>query len=132
MLSPLTFCGALEEFYKSIAKGWNNETREKYDRDFNNVILPHIEHHNREKIISAYTKEDCEENIKRHTEDGYLSRGPEKEYSRDTDESFPTSDLLGIPQCSDGRVLSGLLMGNLSLKNQHGTGRIGNPFQNPD
>lgn len=80
MLSPLTFCGALEEFYKSIARGWNDETREKYDRDFNNVILPHIEYHN-EKIISAYTKEDCEKTLKGIREDGYLSRGQKKEYS---------------------------------------------------
>ena len=80
MLSPLTFCGALEEFYKSIARGWNNETREKYDRDFNNVILPHIEHHN-EKIISAYTKDDCEKILDDIREDGYLSTGQKKEYS---------------------------------------------------
>lgn len=81
MLSPLTFCGALEEFYKSIAKGWNNETREKYDRDFNNVILPHIEHHN-EKIISAYTKEDCEKTLKGIREDGYLSRARKRNIQR--------------------------------------------------
>ena len=80
MLSPLTFCGTLEELYKTIARGWNDDTREKYDRDFNNVILPHLDHHN-EKIISAYTKEDCEKAIDGIRTDGYLSRGQKKEYS---------------------------------------------------
>lgn len=29
MHSSLTFCGALEKFYNSISKHWNNETRTK-------------------------------------------------------------------------------------------------------
>ena len=80
MLSPLTFCGALEEFYKVISHGWNDETKAKYDRDYNNVILPHIADHNT-KIISAYTKTDCEQILCGIQEDGYISKGEKREYS---------------------------------------------------
>ena len=78
--SPLTFCGVLEEFYKTIAKGWNNATRTKYDKDYNNVILPRIDHHN-QKIISDYKKEDCEAVLLRIQNDGYYSKGEKQQYS---------------------------------------------------
>ena len=52
MITPLTFCGTLEELYTVISTRWDDATKEKYDRDYNNVILPHIENHNT-KIISA-------------------------------------------------------------------------------
>lgn len=80
MLSPLTFCGALEEFYRLIARDWNNETRVKYDRDYNNVILPHIKNHNY-KIITSYTKEECENILTSIQTDGYVSKGEKQEYS---------------------------------------------------
>ena len=78
--SPLTFCGVLEEFYKTIAKGWNNATRTKYDKDYNNVILPRIDNHN-QKIISDYKKEDCEAVLLRIQNDGYYSKGEKQQYS---------------------------------------------------
>ena len=80
MLSPLTFCGTLEQFYNTISSGWNNETKTKYDRDYNNVILPHIKNHNN-KIISEYTKEDCEQILNSIIEKGYVSKEEKKEYS---------------------------------------------------
>ena len=80
MLSPLTFCGALEEYYGPIARGWNNETRKKYDRDYNNVILPHIQNHNC-KTISEYSKNDCEEILDRIQIDGFISGGERQAYS---------------------------------------------------
>ena len=80
MLSPLTFCGTLEEFYTVISRGWNNETKVKYDRDYNNVIFPNIRDHNF-KIISAYTKEDCEQILNSIQEEGYLYKGERKDYS---------------------------------------------------
>ena len=80
MITPLTFCGTLEEFYKVIARFWKDTTRKKYDRDYNNVILPHIDNHNT-KIISSYTKEDCEEMLRRIQEDGYDNKGVKCEYS---------------------------------------------------
>ena len=78
--SPLTFCGVLEDFYKTIAKGWNNATRTKYDKDYNNVILPRIDNHN-QKIISDYKKEDCEAVLLRIQNDGYYSKGEKQQYS---------------------------------------------------
>ena len=83
MLSPLTFCGTLEELYKTIARGWNDDTREKYDRDFNNVILPHLDHHN-EKISQPIQKEIA----KRHrwNPDRWLfKQGTKKKIFRNTD-----------------------------------------------
>lgn len=87
MITPLTFCGTLEEFYKVIARFWNDTTRKKYDRDYNNVILPHIDNHNT-KIISSYTKEDCEEMLRRIQEDGYDNKGEKCEYSENAINHF--------------------------------------------
>ena len=87
MITPLTFCGTLEEFYKVIARFWNEVTRKKYDRDYNNVILPHIDDHNT-KIISSYTKEDCEEILCGIQEDGYDSKGVKCEYSENAMNHF--------------------------------------------
>ena len=80
VLSPLTFCGAVEEFYSSISKNWNNKTREKYDSDYSNVIIPNIPEHN-ELIISSYTLEICEETIKNIKEKGYIASEGRKDYS---------------------------------------------------
>ena len=79
-ITPLTFCGAFEDKYNSIARNWNNDTRIKYDRDLNNVILPHIDNHNT-KLISEYTEEDCNNIIKAIEEDGYIEENEQKEYS---------------------------------------------------
>lgn len=87
MITPLTFCGTLEEFYKVIARFWNDTTRKKYDRDYNDVILPHIDNHNT-KIISSYTKEDCEEMLCRIQADGYDSKGVKCEYSENVMNHF--------------------------------------------
>lgn len=87
MITPLTFCGTLEEFYKVISRYWNDATRKKYDRDYNNVILPHIDNHNT-RIISSYTKEDCEEMLCRIQEDGYDSKGVKCEYSENAMNHF--------------------------------------------
>lgn len=80
ILSPLTFCGALEEFYTSISKNWNNKTREKYDSDYSNVIIPSIPEHN-DKIISSYTLEVCEQTINNIKEKGYITSEGRKDYS---------------------------------------------------
>ena len=80
MLTPLTFCGALEDLYRGIARHWNDATRKKYDRDYNNVILPHIENHN-SRIISSYAIKDCENILLRIQEDGYDNKGMKTEYS---------------------------------------------------
>lgn len=87
IITPLTFCGTLEEFYKVISRYWNDATRKKYDRDYNNVILPHIDNHNI-KIISSYTKEDCEDMLRRIQEDGYESKGVKCEYSENAMNHF--------------------------------------------
>ena len=87
IITPLTFCGALEEFYIGIARYWNNSTRKKYDRDYDKVILPHIDNHNT-KIISSYTKEDCEDMLRRIQEDGYESNGVMCEYSESAMNHF--------------------------------------------
>ena len=80
IIIPLTFCGVLEDLYKVIAKDWNNSTREKYDRDYNKIIIPNILNHN-EKIISSYTKEDCENILDRIGEQGYITTEGRKDYS---------------------------------------------------
>ena len=80
MLTPLTFCGVLEQCYDSIAEHWNGDTRSKYDRDYNNVILPHFRDHNT-KIVSEYTKEDCDAALMAIQEDGFTSCGMKKKYS---------------------------------------------------
>ena len=79
--SNLTFCGAIEEFYHIISKEWNNETRKKYDRDYNNVILPHIVNHNCKKIYN-YSHEDCEKILNEIKRDGFVSQGEQREYSK--------------------------------------------------
>lgn len=78
--TPYTFCGVLEELYKTVSKGWNNDTRAKYDRDYNNIILPHISNHN-SKLISDYTKQDCDEILESIKRDGYKSRNQRRDYS---------------------------------------------------
>ena len=70
----LTFCGALEEQYKSISFYWNNETKRNYDREFNNTILPALKNHN-EKSIGEYYKEDYDEAIRSIREQGYIKNG---------------------------------------------------------
>ena len=85
--SPLTFCGTLEEFYKVISKGWNDATKKKYDRDYNNIILPHIESHN-SRVVSSYTKDDCEIILRRIQVDGYYSRGMKHDYSENMINHF--------------------------------------------
>ena len=87
MITPLTFCGALEDLYHGIARHWNDATRKKYDRDYNNVILPHIENHN-SRIISSYAIKDCEIILHRIQEDGYDSKGMKTEYSESAMNHF--------------------------------------------
>ena len=87
MITPLTFCGVLEDLYLVIARNWNDETMEKYDRDYNNVILPHIDNHNT-KIISSYTIDDCDKILSKIQDDGYISKGTRAEYSESTLNHF--------------------------------------------
>ena len=87
MITPLTFCGVLEDLYLVIARNWNDETMEKYDRDYNNVILPHIDNHNT-KIISSYTIDDCDKILSKIQDDGYISKGTRAEYSESTMNHF--------------------------------------------
>ena len=60
---------------------------EKYDRDYNNVILPHIDNHNT-KIISSYTIDDCDKILSKIQDDGYISKGTRAEYSESTLNHF--------------------------------------------
>lgn len=87
MITPLTFCGVLEDLYPTIARNWSDSTRKKYDRDYNNVILPNIENHNC-RIISSYTKEDCDKVLSRIQEDGYARRGTRVDYSESAISHF--------------------------------------------
>ena len=80
ILTPYTFCGVLEELYKTVSKGWNNDTRVKYDRDYDKIILPHISNHN-SKLISDYTKQDCDEILESIKRDGYKSGKLRRDYS---------------------------------------------------
>lgn len=87
VITPLTFCGALEDQYRVIARNWNDETRRKYDRDYNNVILPNIDNHN-SRIISSYTIEDCNRMLRRIQENGYTSKGTKVNYSESAMNHF--------------------------------------------
>ena len=82
-----TFCGALAYRYKHIAKNWNRDTRKKYEKEYNNIILPALEHHN-EKTIREYTKEDYEQAIKSIRETGYEKGGIKHWYAESTIHHF--------------------------------------------
>ena len=82
-----TFCGALEYRYKHIATNWNDETRRKYARDYNDIILPALMNHN-EKTIDEYIKEDYEEAIESIREKGFERNGIQRWYAESTIHHF--------------------------------------------
>lgn len=82
-----TFCGALEYRYKHIAAHWNAETRKKYNRAYNDIILPALENQN-EKTIDEYTKEDFEVTIERIRQKGYIQNGVHRQYADSTIHQF--------------------------------------------
>ena len=82
-----TFCGALEYRYKHIAKNWNDETRRKYAREYNDIILPALKNHN-VKTIDEYTKEDYEEAIENIREKGFERDGIMRKYAESTIHHF--------------------------------------------
>lgn len=82
-----TFCGALEYRYKHIAAHWNAETRKKYNRAYNDIILPALENQN-EKTIDEYTKEDFEVTIERIRQKGYIQNGVHRQYAESTIHQF--------------------------------------------
>lgn len=82
-----TFCGALEYRYKHIAKNWNEETRRKYAREYNDIILPALKNHN-VKTIDEYTKEDYEEAIDNIREKGFERNGIMHKYAESTIHHF--------------------------------------------
>ena len=75
-----TFCGALELRYEHIAINWNKDTRRKYDRLYNGVIIPSLVGHD-EKTIGEYTKDDFNDAISRIKENGYIEKGVKRYYS---------------------------------------------------
>ena len=86
-VSEYTFCGALEYRYLHIAKNWNTDTRKKYEREYNSIILPALKNHN-DKSIREYTKEDYEEAIGLIKEKGYEKDGVRRRYSDSTIHHF--------------------------------------------
>lgn len=82
-----TFCGALEYRYKHIATNWNDETRRKYAREYNDIILPALINHN-VKTIDEYTKEDYEEAIENIREKGFERDGIMRKYAESTIHHF--------------------------------------------
>ncbi len=82
-----TFCGALEHRYGHIATYWNHETRKKYGREYNDIILPALKNHN-EKPIDAYTKDDYETAIEQIREKGFIRNGIRYQYAESTIHHF--------------------------------------------
>lgn len=82
-----TFCGALEKRYGHISAHWNDETRKKYEREYNDIILPALEDHN-SKAIDEYEKADYESAIARIREKGFLQSGIKRQYSESTIHHF--------------------------------------------
>lgn len=83
----LTFCGALEHRYKHISHYWNDETRRKYEREYDDIILPSLENHNN-KAIDEYTKSDFESAIESICQKGFTQSGIRKQYSESTIHHF--------------------------------------------
>ena len=87
-ISPLTFCGALEEEYWEIAHNWNVDTQKKNERTYENIILPALKNHN-DKSISDYTLDDYDEALQSIKEKGYLTaQGIKRTYSESTIKAF--------------------------------------------
>ncbi|MBR1905238.1 MAG: site-specific integrase [Clostridiales bacterium] len=82
-----TFCGALEYRYKHIAANWNDETRRKYEREFNDIILPALDNHNG-KCIDEYTREDYENAIDYIRERSFERNGLKRHYAESTIRHF--------------------------------------------
>ena len=82
-----TFCGALEYRYKHIATYWNDATRRKYDREYDDIILPALDNHDI-KTIADYTKEDYKNAIERIRENGYERNGVKRQYAESTIRHF--------------------------------------------
>lgn len=82
-----TFCGALEYRYKHIAAYWNDETRRKYEREYNDIILPALKDHN-DTALDEYTKADYESAIESIREKGYIQGGIKRQYSESTIHHF--------------------------------------------
>lgn len=77
--TSFTFAGVYEELYDEISKRWNDDTKEKYDSEMNNIILPHIKNHN-SKIISDYSLQDCEEILEGINNTGFIRMKKKKKY----------------------------------------------------
>lgn len=85
-IGSLTIAGVYEKHYDKISKHWKDTTQEKYDKDMNNIILPHITNHN-SRTVSEYTLKDCEEIIEKIKEDGFNRKGKHS-YSESTIRHF--------------------------------------------
>ena len=82
-----TFRGALEYRYPHISMHWNESTKRKYEREYNNIILPALENHN-DKTIREYRKEDYLNALERIREKGYMVNGVRRPYSEATMHHF--------------------------------------------
>lgn len=105
-----TFCGALEYRYKHIATNWNDETRRKYEREYNDIILPALDNHN-EKCINEYSKEDFEKAIDHIREKGFERNGYKRHYADTTIHHFQNLIYLVVFQSSVYGLCENVLWG---------------------
>ena len=105
-----TFCGALEYRYKHIATNWNDETRRKYEREYNDIILPALDNHN-EKCINEYFKEDFEKAIDHIREKGFERNGYKRHYADTTIHHFQNLIYLVVFQSSVYGLCENVLWG---------------------
>ena len=82
-----TFRGALEYRYSHISMYWNDSTKKKYEREYNNIIIPALKDHN-EKTMREYTKSDYLEALQRIREKGYIVNGIKHSYTESTIKHF--------------------------------------------
>ncbi|MCR5095899.1 MAG: site-specific integrase [Erysipelotrichaceae bacterium] len=114
-----TFCGALEFRYSHIAVHWNPETRRKYERDYNEVILPALNNHN-DKSIEEYTKEDYEKAIDLIRERGYERNGINRQYSESSIQHFQNLIYYVVFQSSVVGLCEDVLWGTQFVINEIG------------
>lgn len=82
-----TFRGALEYRYPHISRYWNDSTKKKYEREYNNIIIPALKGHN-EKTIREYNKSDYLEALQRIRKKGYIVNGIKHSYTESTMKHF--------------------------------------------
>ena len=110
-LDRYTFCGALEYCYNHIAYLWNDETRRKHEREYDNIILPALRSHN-EKTIRDYTKDDYEEAIEAIREKGYEQNGVRQQYAESSIHNYQNLIYYVVRQASVYGLCDNVLWGS--------------------